>query len=128
MGPLGLPFSWLQPRLGFPHTSRVDEGGGPEGMETSACLVSFPSRCTLLFDPGVGTPPEARGLGGGELDSKISVRDCVSGTVCPGVRRPVGAHGVLVGGGRGVGGLVGGLGGGGTRTWPEAWRVAKRIV
>ena len=91
-------------------------------METSACLVSFPSRCTLLFDPGVGTPPEARGLGGGELDSKISVRDCVSGTVCPGVRRPVGAHGVLVGGGRGVGGLVGGLVGSGTRTWPGGGR------
>ena len=59
------------------------------------------------------------------MDSKISVRDCVSGTVCPGVRRPVGAHGVLVGGGRGVGGLVGGLVGSGTRTWPEAWRGAR---
>ena len=32
------------------------------------------------------------------------------------------------GGGRGVGGLVGGLVGSGTRTWPEAWRGAKRLV
>ena len=49
-------------------------------METSACLVSFPSRCTLLFDPGVGTPPEARGLGGGGNWSARLVYE----TVCPG--------------------------------------------
>ena len=49
------------------HLMGATRGGTPEGKETSACLVSYLSRCTRPFDPGVGTPtPKPEASEGGE--------------------------------------------------------------
>ena len=73
------------------HLMGATRGGTPEGKETSACLVSYLSRCTRPFDPGVGTPtpkPEAS-EGGGKWKHffiKTVFRARVSETGCPALK------------------------------------------
>ena len=93
------------------HLMGATRGGTPEGKETSACLVSYLSRCTRPFDPGVGTPtPKPEASEGGENGNNLkkknlfpgpSVRDRVPGLKivfasrsvdCSGCRRRPGAR------------------------------------